>query len=72
MCENHRPDWDELCDCAGVFLTESQQKYLDSMKTPEDRKELLGKMYRGGADYTIDADCPVCSGFGRVGIQLAA
>ncbi len=72
MCRDHRPSWDELCDCAGLFLSASQQDHLDWLKTPEERKEFLRKVYNSGADYTINTDCPVCSGFGRVGVQLAA
>lgn len=72
MCQETRPDWDELCDCAGISLTESQQGHYDWLGTPELRKDMLRAAYNRGADYTIYADCPACHGLGRTGVQRAA
>lgn len=70
MCQE-RPKFDALCDCAAIILSVKQEKDFAVCK-PEFRSGFMRSVYNGGADFNLDADCPVCGGHGAVPERVAA
>ncbi len=70
MCES-RPDFDELCGCAGIILSAPQQAHFDRLDQ-QGRVNFMRSVYNHGADYYIDGDCAVCKGTGYRPVSKAA